>query len=444
MKQFWATFCKDLLVMSRDRAGLVVLFFMPAVLVLVVSLVQNNILETTGACGLRVLFVDGDGGDLADKVRERLGAVEALTLVESVDSRPLNEATARRLVAEGDFQFGILIPAGASRVFREQAREQARDAFRKGRQQGGSPVATEPMPQLKVFFDPTVQGIFRTAVTSSLNQVLLGIETEEKGQELSRALNTALAARSGGFMMGGAILGEQDLRRLLVEESLLSVREQPASGRADRPLPNAVQQNVPAWALFGMFFIVVPLSGALLRERRDGTLLRLRTLPVSYGVILLGKIAAFASVCLVQFSLMLAVGRFLLPMLGTPVLDLQGRLPAAFFLALCAALAATGFGLLVGTAARSFEQASMFGAVSVVVAAALGGVMVPVYVMPRAIRAVSAFSPLSWGLDGFLEIFVRGGGLSAVADNALLLLAFFAATLVIAWWIFHRQGRAGV
>ena len=48
MKQFWATFCKDLLVLSRDRAGLLVLFFMPAVLVLVVSLVQNNILETTG------------------------------------------------------------------------------------------------------------------------------------------------------------------------------------------------------------------------------------------------------------------------------------------------------------------------------------------------------------------------------------------------------------
>jgi ABC-2 type transport system permease protein len=442
MKQFWATFCKDLLVLSRDRAGLLVLFFMPAILVLVVSLVQNNILETTGACGLRVLFVDGDGGVLAKKVRDRLGAVEALKLVESVDGAVLTEAVARRLVAEGDYQFGIMIPAGASRVFREQAREQARDAFRK-RSQAKAPGPGEEMPGLTVFFDPTVQGIFRTAVTASLDRILLGIETEEKGQELSRALNTALAARSGGFMMGGTILGEQDLHHLLIEEGLLSVTEQPASDRADLPMPNAVQQNVPAWALFGMFFIVVPLSGALLRERREGTLLRLRTLPVSYGVILLGKIAAFALVCMVQFSFMLAAGRFLLPLLGTPVLDLQGHLPAAFFLALCAALAATGFGLLIGTAARSYEQASMFGAVSVVVAAALGGVMVPVYVMPRAIQSLSAFSPLSWGLGGFLEIFVRGGGVADVGDNALYLLAFFAVNLVIAWAIFHRQGRLG-
>ncbi len=443
MKQFLATFYKDLLVLSRDRAGLLVLFFMPAVLVLVVSLVQNNILETTGAGGLQVLFADLDGGMLAEKVRERLGTVDALTLVESVDSQPLSEETARHLVAEGDYQFGIVIPAEASRVFREQARQQSRDVLRKGRKQGDVRGATEAMPPLLVFFDPTVQGIFRTAVTSSLNQVLLGIETEQKGQELSRALNLALVARSGGFMLGGSILGEKDLHRLLVDESLLAVQELPASDKPGRPQPNAVQQNVPAWALFGMFFIVVPLSGALLRERQEGTLLRLRTLPVSYGVILLGKIAAFTLVCLVQFSLMLAVGKFLLPLFGTPVLDLHGRLPAAYLLALCAALAAAGFGLLVGTAARSYEQASMFGAVSVVVAAALGGVMVPVYMMPKAIQAISAFSPLAWGLDGFLEIFVRGAGLSAVWDNALSLLAFFASSLGLAWWIFHHQRRIG-
>ncbi|BCR03207.1 ABC transporter [Desulfuromonas versatilis] len=441
MRQFWATYCKDLLVLGRDRAGLLVLFFMPAVLVLVVSLVQNNVLETTGASGLQVLFVDEDGSALTERLRQRLGAIEALQLVQSVDTQPLSEAAARQLVDEGDFQFGILVPEGAGALLQERARELARQALR-GDGEGAASAAAEPLP-LVVFFDPTVQGIFRTAVTSSLNQVLLGIEAEEKGRELARALNTAFAARSGGFMGGGALLGEDRLRRVLVEESLLPVQQQAAASEVERPQPNAVQQNVPAWALFGMFFIVVPLSGALLRERQEGTLLRLRTLPVAYGVILLGKISAFASVCLVQFSLMLVVGKLLLPLLGTPQLDLQGRLAAAYLLALCAALAATGFGLLVGTAARSYEQASMFGAVSVVVAAALGGVMVPVYVMPKGMQAVSAFSPLAWGLEGFLEIFVRGGGLAEVAPNALCLLAFFAVTLTLALTLFQRGNSLG-
>ena len=439
MKQFWATLGKDLLVLRRDRAGLLVLFFMPAVLVLVVSLVQNNVLETTGASGLRVLFVDADGGPLAQEVRDRLGSVRTLQLVQSLDSKPLSEATARRLVAGGDYQFGIVIPPGASKFLQERSRALARQAF--GGPGGDGPQLAAAVP-LTVFFDPTVEGVFRTAVTSSLKQVLLGIEAEQKAKELTRAMQAAFGPRSG-FPGSASPLGEDGLHRALAEEGPLSVREQSAAVERERVLPNAVQQNVPAWALFGMFFIVVPLSGALLRERQQGTLQRLRTLPVSYGVVLLGKIAAFAAVCLVQFSLMLAVGKFLLPLLGTPELDLHGRLLPAYALALCAALAATGFGLLVGTVARSYEQASMFGAVSVVVAAALGGVMVPVYVMPRAMQAISVVSPLAWGLDGFLEIFVRGGGLDAVVSNALCLLAFFGATLGLALAMFRRGSDLG-
>ncbi len=208
-------------------------------------------------------------------------------------------------------------------------------------------------------------------------------------------------------------------------------------------MPNAVQQNVPAWALFGMFFIVVPLSGNLIRERQEGTLQRLLSIPVSYWSLLGGKLMAYVAVCLVQFGLMLLVGKTLLPLLGTPVLDLGSQPLAVAFLALCAALAASGYGILIGTLVRSYEQASMFGAVSVVVAAAIGGIMVPVYVMPKAMQTLSVLSPLGWGLDGFLDIFVRRAGLWDIMDNALALLAFFAVTLTVGWASFYRGCRGG-
>ena len=58
--------------------------------------------------------------------------------------------------------------------------------------------------------------------------------------------------------------------------------------------------------------------------------------------------------------------------------------------------------------------------------------MVPVYIMPATMQTISAFSPLAWGLNGFLKIFVHGGDLAAIASNAFSLLAFFAATVVLA------------
>ena len=108
---------------------------------------------------------------------------------------------------------------------------------------------------------------------------------------------------------------------------------------------------------------------------------------------------------------------------------------------LAASLAATGYGLMVGSLAKTYEQASMFGAVSIVIAAALGGIMMPVYVMPRTMQDISAFSPLSWGLTAFQDILVRGGSLQTALPEMSYLLLFFVATVTISGWTI-RNNRA--
>ena len=97
---------------------------------------------------------------------------------------------------------------------------------------------------------------------------------------------------------------------------------------------------------------------------------------------------------------------------------------------------------MLGTVCRTYEQASMFGSISVVAASAIGGVMVPVYAMPEIMRQISVVSPIGWGLEAFLDIFVRGGGLFTIAGELMLLVAFALGTTLVAWLLFAR--RAGV
>jgi ABC-2 type transport system permease protein len=104
-------------------------------------------------------------------------------------------------------------------------------------------------------------------------------------------------------------------------------------------------------------------------------------------------------------------------------------------------MAACGYGILLGTMARTYEQASAFGAVSVVIAAAIGGIMVPVFVMPPVMQTISIFSPLSWGLNAFMDVFVRGGSLGSVLPDITLLVLFFLVTILIAWFNLSRKGR---
>jgi ABC-2 type transport system permease protein len=135
------------------------------------------------------------------------------------------------------------------------------------------------------------------------------------------------------------------------------------------------------------------------------------------------------------------VGKFLLPLLGAPEFEMGSSPTALIIIALSAAVAACGYGILLGTMARTYEQASTFGAVSVVIAAVLGGIMVPVFAMPSIMQKISLFFPFSWGMNAFLDIFLRGGNVYTVLPDVTLLVIFFLVTTLIAWFNLSRKGR---
>ena len=67
--------------------------------------------------------------------------------------------------------------------------------------------------------------------------------------------------------------------------------------------------------------------------------------------------------------------------------------------------------------------------------------MVPIYVMPRFMQSLSVISPLGWGLDAFLDIFVRDGNLVTVFPRVVALIGFFLLCMIVAMVIFQRWRR---
>ena len=445
MLKLSATISKELLLLTRDKSGLLVLFLMPAVLVLVVSLVQENILKMTGETGIRILFVDKDQNALSQAIEKQLAASGFAEIVRTLNGTERSEERAKASVADGDFQFCVVIPAGMTDAVEARARQLVTASF----SQDKSSEKEIPVPDLIVYFDPMTHGNFRSAVLNALHRVVAGMGMNVRARAFSE-LFPAQLSKLLEEMMGPEFTEGLDLEKEFPtvgsdwgSEPLLKIAEKQAAHGGLGKMPTSVQQNVPAWAIFGMFFIVVPMGGSLISERSHGTLTRLRTLPVSYLTVLSGKIIAYVLVCLTQFGIILLMGKFILPLLGSPELDMGSSPEAIGLVALSAAFAATGYGIMLGTLARTYDQASMFGAVSVVIAAALGGVMVPVFVMPKIMQQISVISPLGWGLNAFLDIFVRGGDVRSVLPEVLSLFSFFGVTLLIAWGFFSRQGRAG-
>ena len=412
---------KEIILLKRDRAGLLVLFLMPALLVIVITLVQENVMELTGQKSTQLLLLDLDGGTLGHLLSQRL-VTEYIEIV-AWDKQLKQRSDVQAAVAGGEYQVGLIIPPGATAYMRETTEQ----LFKKSSQQGKSqPTARLSMD---VFFDPGIMPGLRSGLSAQLQIALEAIAMGAKIEILEKELNTIidkLGIPQDSLPVAG--LSERIVQPLFVLDD-----NRGGVAATAAPAYNPVQQNVPAWALFGMFFTGIPLAGAILQERKSGIWIRLASLPISHLVLFLGKVVAFVAVCLSQFLLVGLIGTFLFPYIGLPAFSVSPNPGAVLLIILLSSLASCGFGVFLGMACSTYEQASTLGYTAVVASAALGGVMVPVYAMPQAMQQVAVLSPLNWGLTAFLDILVRGSSVSAIWDDLGRLTLFFLLTIFLAW-----------
>lgn len=221
-------------------------------------------------------------------------------------------------------------------------------------------------------------------------------------------------------------------------QSQIDEQEQLASGDLSGRA-NATQLSVPAWLIFGMFFVVLPMAGGFQREQQSGTLLRLRCLGLNLGTLVLSKLLPYFAINLLQFVLLLGIGLYGLPLLGLPALSLPGSALAYPLLAISVALATSSLGLLLAALARSSEQALLLGGGINILLAAIGGIMVPKSVMPAAMAQLAEVSPMSWALDAFLTLLVGHGSLADIAPYCARLLLFAALCGVAGLLLFTRR-----
>ncbi|WP_047246582.1 ABC transporter permease [Maribacter thermophilus] len=403
---------KELLLLTRDLGGLAVLFLMPLLLVITITIIQDNTFKIIQENKIPVLLVDMDKGDVSNQVKQSLKNSNLFEIVQEQE-----ESIAQDLVQKGAYQLAIILPNDLTKDLNLKIRQNVTDILAKfGVEEENAPITDSPISQkeIRLYFDPAAQQTFKSSVRNNVDKMIAQIESQSIYQAFQEEL------------------GEDPSEPLFDTKSFISFKEIIPNEHKKETIPNSTQHNIPAWTLFAIFFIILPLSINMVNEKNQGTFVRLRTLPVKYATVLGGKALVFLTVSILQFVLMLLLGIYLFPLLGLPKLDVSGRIPLLMLVALFAGLAAVGLGLLLGTIAKSQEQSAPFGATFVVILAAIGGVWVPVFAMPPFMQTISKLSPMNWGLNAFYDVFLRNVGFKEIVPELSLLLLFFIATTVIA------------
>lgn len=418
VNKIWMSVVKEFLLLKRDLGGLIILFIMPLVLVITVTLIQDSTFKTISDNKIPILLVDNDNGSVSKTVFDNLEKSNLFSVITQIDNKTITEEVAKEAVYKGKFQLAIVIPKDLSIDLQTKIDQNVENIISKmGLTETDSTAQTEKPKvirekEVKLYFDPAVQMSFKNAVMSSIDKMISQIET--------KSIYTTFQNQLGE----GTVEFDQ--------KSFITFKEIIPKINNKEVRPNSVQHNVPAWTLFAIFFIVIPLSINIVKEKSQGTFVRLLTNPVSNLVVIIGKTITYSAICMIQFYMMVAVAVFLFPHIGLPSLNIEGHLFLMSIVALFSGFAAIGFGILLGTVANTQEQSAPFGATSVLILAAVGGVWVPVFAMPTIMQYIAKSSPMNWGLEAFYDVLLRNVSFLEIIPKISLLFLFFIITTSIA------------
>ena len=388
---------------------------MPLLLIITITLIQDSTFKNLEGSKIPIIFIDNDHSEISKRIESELKASKSFQLLTEYD-----ENSAKEAVFSGEYQMAIVIPQNLTKDINSNIDSKVQtivSSFGLEADSTATKVTASKAKDIHLYFDPATNAGFKNSVMNAINKMVFEIENKKIYKAFQDQLGTT-----------------EDLDN----KSLITFKEiVPKSALEAKP--NSVQHNVPAWALFAIFFIVVPLSINLVKEKSQGTSVRVRVSPTPYYIHILGKTFTYLIICVIQFLLMVVVGVYLFPYMDLPQFDVTGKMFNLIIVTLFAGLAAIGFGVLLGTIADTQEQSAPFGATSVVVLAAVGGIWVPVFLMPEFMQKIAAFSPMNWGLNAYYDIILRNSGIGEISKELIFLFLFYVGMVAISLFYERKQ-----
>lgn len=387
-RQLWTLVATDLRQKVRDKSVFVFALGVPLAMITVFNLVFGGAEEVELRPVEAVVSVPADD-DLALVVRDALTQAAAGGLDLTVTQAEAGEV--ERLVEDGEAAVGLVVPEGFGADLRA-GRGPAVRALQ------GDDLVVESQIVLSI-----VDGVL---------------------DQLAATAEAAAAAAQGGVPpedlegVARAVVAERPAYRLVEGET------------SPQQLGSAAALVAGQTGLFLFFTVGFGVLGLVI-ERENGTLARLRSMPMPPGLVVASKAMVSFFLGVVATSLLLGVGSLLFDV-GF------GSLPAVAVLVVAAAAAATSLTFVIARVARTSEQAQVAQSIVAMLLGVAGGAFFPLRASGVA-GTLLELNPVAALIRG-LGVTAGGGGLTDIGVPLLSLLGFAVAMVVAARLLPDRGG----
>ena len=405
MYKFWISLKKEYHLLINDKTGLTLMFLMPLLLVLIITIIQDSAFKVVNENKITLLIANHDKGEHGAELVSMLGSSGMFDVSEGDAYSPED---LDRMVSSGKVLTGLYIAEDFSEKLDLKSLEFSQSVISNmgfGEEASGEKVA---LPSIKFFNDAALQDNYVYSIINVIYTHLNVIEISRMVEGLYQGMGYEEIPED---VASGLLSQKIEIERYRSEES--------------RPIPNSTQHNVPAWTIFAMFFMVISLGTNLVQEKASGSFLRLKAMPSGFALVMMSKQLVYMLVGALQVIFIFSVGSFLFPALNLPPLSLgETNLGGLLLVVFVSAFSAVSYSLMLGSLSKTQEQSNGFGAISVIIFAAIGGVWVPTFVMPDYMKLLSQLSPLHWCLEAFYVLFLRDGDWRSLLKPLYILVVF--------------------
>ena len=195
------------------------------------------------------------------------------------------------------------------------------------------------------------------------------------------------------------------------------------------PRANSTVGQMITW----VFIPLIGLAAIFASERERGTLRRLLVTPTSKATFIGSTVVGQVVLAVLQMAILITFGTLVLN------LNWADSPLAVLMIILSSALAAAALGTMLGTFVKTEAQGNGLAILIGMVMAMMGGCWYPIELFPQVIRTAARILPTTWAMQGFLNIAVRGQGVSGVLLETGVLLGFALVFFIIGVWRFRYE-----
>jgi ABC-2 type transport system permease protein len=377
----------------RDRGALAMAFLLPPTIFVIFAAIFS------GTSGDELRLQVAYGSEVVTETAERFEA--AVRDEPSLRVRAETYASAeavRAAVAQGEADVGLVLRGDLALPGEESPVLVLVDP---GKLMGGAIVSG----QVQRIISGSLADIGVARMAPSI-ETLVGGFTPQQSAQLSAAI-TQLASEPPADTESGALVTAETLQ-----------------GRSGSGA--TVTYYAGAVAILFLLFSAMQGAATLIEERNSGIVDRLAVGPAGTDVVVIGKFLFLTLQGTLQVALI-----FLVAAVAYQV-DVQAVWPVWLIITVLSASAAAGLGLAVASASRTKQQAQTVSTFAVLVFSAIGGSMVPRFMMPPWLQDIGWFTPNAWAIEAYQGVLWRDETLADLTASFLPLAGLGVAGVLVA------------